>query len=97
MLYQVPARVREGAKTPIRDLDRYRAAYARAADDPDGFWLEVAKARVRWRKEPTRGLAGGFHEIKDGPLSWFGDGLLNVNDTCVDRHTKERPDKVAIL
>jgi acetyl-CoA synthetase len=97
MRYEVPARVRENASTPVTDLDRYRDAYAHAAADPDGFWLAVAKERVQWRTEPTVGLAGGFDEIMDGPLSWFSDGTLNITESCLDRHVETRGDKVAIL
>ncbi|MEQ8459158.1 MAG: acetate--CoA ligase [Sandaracinaceae bacterium] len=97
MAYEVPARVRENAATPITDLDRYREHWMRAERDPDGFWLDVAKERVAWRKEPTIGLAGSFDEIKGGPLSWFSDGQLNVTESCVDRHLETRGDKVAIL
>src|SRR5690606_36847343 len=97
MVYEVPARVRENAKTPITDLDRYRATWAQAAADPDGFWLAVAKEHVRWRTAPTLGSSGGFDQIADGPLAWFSDGTLNVTETCVDQHLDARGDKVAIL
>ncbi len=96
-VYEVPARVRRDAATPITDLDRYRDFYARAKSDPDGFWLSVTRERVMWRKAPTIGLDGSFHTIKDGPLSWFSDGTLNVSESCVDRHLAARRDKVAIL
>jgi len=96
-MHPVPDRVREGAATPIVDMDRYRETAARAAADPDGFWLAQTKVRVAWRKEPTEGLRGSFHDIKDGPLSWFADGTLNVTESCLDRHLEERGDKVAIL
>ncbi|MCA9606935.1 MAG: AMP-binding protein, partial [Myxococcales bacterium] len=95
--YDVPARVREGAATPITDLDRYRDAWARAERDPNGFWLDVTKARIAWRKEPTRGLDGDFDAIMDGPISWFSDGELNVTESCLDRHLETRGDKIAIL
>ncbi len=97
MAYEVPARVRENAATPITDLDRYREHWARAERDPDSFWLDVTKERIAWRKEPTVGLEGSFHEIAEGPLSWFGDGELNVTESCLDRHLETRGDKVAIL
>ncbi len=97
MAHEVPARVRENAATPITDLDRYRDHWARAERDPDGFWLDVTRERVAWRKEPTRGLVGGFADLLDGPLSWFSDGELNVTESCLDRHLEARGDKVAIL
>ena len=97
MKYDVPARVREGAATPISDMDRYREHVAAAINDPDGFWLEQTLARIKWREKPTEGLNGSFHEIKDGPLSWFADGKLNITETCIDRHLDKRGNKVAIL
>lgn len=97
MRYEVPARVRENAKTPIVDMDRYRDAHAQAANDPDGFWLNIAKSRLAWQTEPTMGLEGSFRSVKETPLSWFGDGRLNVTESCLDRHLAERGDKVAIL
>jgi len=97
MAYEVPARVREDAATPISDLDRYREHWARAERDPDGFWLDVTNERIEWSKAPTLGLSGGFGEIQDGPLSWYSDGELNVTASCLDRHLETRGDKVAIL
>ena len=97
MKYDVPARVREGANTPISNLDRYREHYANAVNDPDGFWLSQTRERIAWDEEPTEGLHGSFHEIKDGPLSWFSDGKLNVTVSCIDRHLEARGDKIAIL
>ncbi|MEO0326200.1 MAG: acetate--CoA ligase [Myxococcota bacterium] len=97
MVYEVPARVREGAATPIDSMDRYREHYAKAANDPNQFWLDITKSRVHWRKEPTEGLRGSFASIKDGPLCWFADGQLNVTESCLDQHLETRGDKVAIL
>ena len=95
--YPVPPRVREGAATEITDLDRYRETYGRAVDDPDGFWLGVANERIQWHEAPTTGLTGSFDTIADGPLAWFADGELNVTVSCLDRHVKTQPDKVAIV
>ena len=97
MAYDVPSRVRENAATPITDLDRYRDCYARAQNDPNGFWLGITRERIAWRKPPTVGLDGSFHTIKDAALAWFGDGTLNVTESCVDRHLAQRGDKTAIL
>ena len=96
-LYSVPARVTQGSPNPITDLDRYREQHARAAADPDGFWLDETRRRLAWRTPPSIGLDGDFHDIAQGPLRWFGDGTLNVTESCLDRHLTERPDKVAIL
>lgn len=97
MLYKVPDRVRENASTDISNIDRYREIYATAVDDPDGFWLARSRERILWRKEPKIGLLGDFHSVGDHQLSWFGDGRLNITESCLDRHLETQPDKTAIL
>ena len=96
-LYPVPARVSEGSPNSMPSLDAYRAVYAAAAANPDGFWLEQTTSRIAWRTPPTRGLSGDFHGIADGPVAWFSDGTLNITESCLDRHLATRGDKVAIL
>jgi acetyl-CoA synthetase len=95
--YPVPAQARAGARGPIPDMDAYRDAWLRSRADPSGFWLAEARARLVWRTPPTRGLEGDFHSIAAEPLAWFGDGTLNVTESCLDRHLATRPDKTAIL
>ncbi|MCB9738646.1 MAG: acetate--CoA ligase [Deltaproteobacteria bacterium] len=96
-LVAVPERVRTGSPNPITSLDAWREAWIAAKDDPDAFWLREAKARLHWRREPSEGLRGGFHEIADGPIAFFADGELNVSESCLDQHLAPRGDKVAIL
>ncbi|MFT4703860.1 MAG: acetyl-CoA synthetase [Bradymonadia bacterium] len=96
-LWPVPARVTEGASTPVSSLDRYRETWLQAAADPDGFWLEETKNSIAWRTEPTRGLDGGYRSVVDGSFSWFSDGTLNITESCIDRHAEAQPDRVAIL
>lgn len=93
----MPARVSADSPNPISTLGDWRAAWMAARDDPDGFWLDQARRRVQWRQEPTIGLNGSFHDIADGPLSWFGDGRLNLTETCLDRQVARHPDKTAII
>jgi acetyl-CoA synthetase len=96
-LYPIPHRVSADSPSPIPDLAAWRAAWLRAEDDPDGFWLDVARQTTAWDKTPTVGLRGSFHTIEDGPLTWFEDGTLNVTVSCLDRHVATQPDRVAIL
>lgn len=95
--FPVPDRVRHGASGPIPDLASHRELSARATANPSGFWLDEARIRLSWRTEPTVGLEGDFHDIAKGPISWFGDGVLNVTESCLDRHLDSRGHKVAIL
>ena len=62
-MYPVPPRVRDGSQNIARDPDSYREACARAAHDPDGFWLDIARSRIHWQRPPTRGLDGSYHQI----------------------------------
>ncbi len=94
---EIPARVREGSTSSIQTLEDWRREWLRAKDDPDGFWLETTTSRISWHTPPTIGLEGSFRNIADGPLSWFGDGKLNITVSCVDRHAAKSPDKTAIL
>ena len=93
----VPARVAEGSPNPISTLDAWRAQWLAARDDPDGFWLDVARSTLAWRSSPTLGLEGSFHSVAEEPLRWFGDGVLNVTESCLDRHAAAQPDRIAIL
>ena len=81
----------------ISTLDEYRERWLAAVSDPSGFWLKESCARLSWRREPTLGLEGSFHTIANGPLSWFGDGELNITETCLDAHLVSSPDKTAII
>jgi acetyl-CoA synthetase len=96
-LYPIPHRVSADSPSPISDLAAWREAWLAAEDDPDGFWLGVARQTVAWDKAPTVGLRGSFHTIDEGPLTWFEDGTLNVSVSCLDRHLATQPDRVAIL
>jgi acetyl-CoA synthetase len=93
----VPARVYEGACGPVKDLAEWRETWMAAVDDPSGFWLAESLRRVRWSTPPTVGLEGSFRTLTDAPLSWFGDGRLNITESCLDRHLETQPDKVAII
>ncbi|WP_024875043.1 propionyl-CoA synthetase [Saccharomonospora piscinae] len=60
---------------------RYTAQYRRSLDDPDGFWLEAARA-VEWDRRPRAAL-----DDSDAPLyRWFPDGELNTAHNALDRH-----------
>ncbi len=77
------------------DRERYRALYEQAASHPDAFWGEQAKQRVQWIKPPTRIKNTSF--TGDVSIKWFEDGVLNVSETCLDKHLAERGDQVAII
>ena len=76
----------------VRSLAEYEALYARAEQDPDGFWAEVA-GELAWAKPWTQVLDWKLPDAR-----WFVGGELNASVSCVDRHaTSARKNKAAIL
>ena len=71
----------------------YKEVYAAWADDPEGFWLEAAKA-IDWDVAPTQAL-----DDSKAPLyEWFADGQMNTCFNAVDRHVAAgRGDQTAII
>lgn len=65
----------------------------KAATDYQGFWADLAKKYLSWHQEFTDVL----DESKAPFYKWFADGLLNVSYNCIDRHLKDKANKVAIM
>ncbi|MBV9654579.1 MAG: acetate--CoA ligase [Acetobacteraceae bacterium] len=85
----------ETAENALVNKQRYREMYDRAANDPDRFWAEEANRRVQWKTPPTRIKNTSFEG--DVSIKWFEDGVLNVSETCLDKHLTQRGDQVAII
>ncbi|PUB18703.1 propionyl-CoA synthetase [Yoonia sediminilitoris] len=71
----------------------YADVYASWQNDPEGFWMEQAKA-IDWFSPPTRAL-----DDSKAPLyHWFADAQVNTCYNAVDRHVAAgRGDQVAII
>ena len=76
---------------PVGDESSYAKRYQSSTRDADAHWLNVAKT-LTWRKAPTVGLTR-----KDDSFTYFEDGELNANDSCVDRWAAANPDKTALI
>ena len=71
----------------------YQDVYASWKSDPEGFWMEAAKA-IDWDKAPTRALS----DLGDGLYEWFSDGMVNTCYNAVDRHVETgRGEQTAII
>ena len=55
----------------------YTQVYAGWQADPDGFWLNAARA-IDWDRAPTQGASPSGE--------WFTDGMVNTCFNAVDRH-----------
>ncbi len=89
----IPVKKAISDKAKINSFEAYEDQYRKSLEDPHGFWLNQAK-RLKWSKEPTRTLEGGFDHLD---YRWFGDGELNATVSCIDQHLEDRGDKVAII
>src|SRR5690348_6475523 len=79
------------AHVPSRET--YDQMYRRSVEDPNGFWLEIAK-QLHWFTPPTQGL-----DWSNAPhAKWFADGTTNLAYNCLDRHLHSaRRNKAAIV
>ncbi len=63
--------------------ESYAEVYRRSVQDPEGFWLDAARA-VDWVREPGTAL-----DDAAAPLyRWFPDGELNTCYNALDRHVE---------
>ena len=76
----------------IRSLSEYEALTKRAADDPEGYWAEIA-SELHWFEKWNKVLEWELPFSK-----WFVGGKTNMSYNCLDRHlTTFRKNKVALL
>lgn len=82
----------------INSSAQYDALYQRSLHDSESFWLEYAKT-LDWIKAPTKACQYTWNtEKRDIKHTWFEDGILNVTNSCLDRHLKTaKKNKTAII
>ncbi len=89
-LFPPPRKFTESARIKAADL----AALQRRADaDPVGYWADLARAEIAWRKLFTQTL----DESAAPNYRWFADGELNVSWNCLDVHLAEHGHRTAII
>ncbi len=71
----------------------YAESYQRSLEDPEGFWLEAARA-IDWTRPSTRAL-----DASNAPFyRWFPDGELNTAFNALDRHVRDgRGERTALI
>ncbi len=71
----------------------YQEIYDGWKSDPEGFWMDAAKA-IDWVKAPSK----AFFANEGVAGRWFSDGICNTCYNCVDRHVENgRGDQAAII
>ena len=77
----------------VKNLEEYQQLCDAAEADYEGYWGDLAKDLIDWKKPFTKIL-----NEDDAPFyKWFEDGELNVSYNCIDRHLPHKKDKVAII
>ncbi len=67
-----------------------------SVENPDKFWLEIAKKYCYWKKEPTKGF--DWKDPENARFTWFEDGVTNMAWNCLDKHIEEgRGKDVALI
>ena len=79
---------------PSLSIEKYFEEYKLSIDDPEKFWSDKASS-LSWIKNFSTVKESTFND--DVNIKWFGGGSLNVSYNCIDRHLKERGNKVAII
>ena len=90
--YTVPA---DFAKTSNLNPVSYASMYAASIADPEAFWGEHGQ-RIAWQKPYTK-VKNVSWDKDDLYVRWYEDGVLNVTESCLDRHLEKNADKAAII
>jgi len=74
-------------------MGRYSDVYAQWQQNPEGFWLEAAKA-IDWYKAPIKAF-----DKESGPYGrWYPDATCNTCYNAIDRHVNSgRADQPALI
>ncbi len=81
------------ANAAVKGMAEYQALCKKAGDDYEGFWADLARELLDWKKPFTQTL-----DESNAPFyRWFGDGELNVSYNCLDRHLATRANQSAII
>ena len=76
------------------DAATYDTLYQRSIQDPAGFWGEQAAQFLTWDRPWDRVFE---QDMRNGRVSWFAGGKLNISVNCIDRHLPARAQQTAII
>ncbi|MGD1848872.1 MAG: acetate--CoA ligase [Salibacteraceae bacterium] len=77
----------------INSWEAYQETYRNSVEHPENIWDEIAKT-FSWLKPYDKVLEWNF----DAPdVKWFLNGKVNITENCLDRHLKQRGNKLALI
>ncbi len=83
-------------KAYIKSHEERMKLWKESIENPDKFWLEIAKKYCYWKKEPTKGL--DWKDPENARFTWFEDGITNLAYNCLDKHVEAgRGDQIALI
>ncbi len=77
----------------IKSIEEYHDQYQKSLDHPEKFWEGIANY-YQWFKTWDKTLEW---EFETPSIQWFKGGQLNITVNCLDRHLKDRGNKLAII
>lgn len=73
----------------------YKKKYHESITENQSFWHEASN-EILWMKTPTI-IKNTSYDKDNLSIKWFEDGVLNVSESCIDRHVAKHPNKTAII
>ncbi|MCG8991161.1 acetate--CoA ligase [Laribacter hongkongensis] len=77
----------------VSGMQAYNDLCEKANADYEGFWADLARELLSWKKPFTQVFDGSQAPF----FKWFADGQLNVSYNCLDRHLEHNANKTAII
>jgi acetyl-CoA synthetase len=74
-------------------MEHYNEAYKSSVENPEQFWAGIAN-EFSWKKKWDQLLNWDFDEPN---IKWFDGAQLNITENCLDRHLKDRGNKLALI
>jgi acetyl-CoA synthetase len=68
--------------------------YLESINNPERFWGDLARSRLKWIREFDSVMNCSF---KEGKIRWFEGGVINISENVLDRHVGNHGDSTAII
>jgi len=91
LTFQPPAEFVQHAN--VSGMAAYQALCVAAESDYTGFWANLARENIVWKKPFTTTL----NDSNPPFYKWFEEGQLNVSYNCLDKHLATLPEKTALI
>jgi len=73
----------------------FEKKYKKSLKNNDEFWKKEGK-RITWIK-PYKKIKNIKYSKDEVHIKWYEDGILNASANCIDRHLKNKKNKIAII